>query len=95
MSTDRVASQYSQRYYLHQRLLVLDLEELRTLCFYLEVDYDNLRGEGKSAKARELIRGLERQNRVHEIESYLKLYPWNQPRSCQNEAQQFAESAMP
>jgi hypothetical protein len=33
-----------------------DLEELRTLCWILDVDYDSLRGEGKAAKARELIR---------------------------------------
>jgi len=31
-----------------------DLEEFRTLCFDLGVDYDALRGEGKSAKIREL-----------------------------------------
>jgi len=39
------------------RLLVrhFDLEELRTLAFDLGVDFDDLRGEGKSAKARELI----------------------------------------
>lgn len=42
------------------------LDELRTLCFELGVDYDNLPGEGKKGKARELIlsesrrRGLER-----------------------------------
>jgi formylglycine-generating enzyme required for sulfatase activity len=32
-----------------------DLEDLRTLCFLLEVSYDSLRGEGQAAKARELI----------------------------------------
>ncbi len=37
-----------------------DLEELRTLCFELGVDYDSLTGEGKSAKARELITYCER-----------------------------------
>lgn len=26
---------------------LFDLEELRTLCFLLDVDYDSLRGEGK------------------------------------------------
>ncbi len=29
-----------------------DLDELRTLCFDLGVNYDDLRGEGLSAKAR-------------------------------------------
>jgi hypothetical protein len=33
----------------------LDLEELRKLCFDLGVNYDALRGEGSSGKARELI----------------------------------------
>jgi len=37
-----------------------DAEELRTLCFFLAADYDALRGEGKSAKARELIGYMER-----------------------------------
>jgi hypothetical protein len=41
---------------LHSSLVkLLDLEELRTLCFYLGVDFDNLRGEGKAGKTRELI----------------------------------------
>lgn len=36
------------------------LEELRTICFYLYVDWDNLPGPEKSSKARELILHLER-----------------------------------
>ena len=36
-----------------------DLEELRTLCMDLNVDYDSLRGEGKAAKARELVLYME------------------------------------
>jgi WD40 repeat protein len=32
-----------------------DDEELRTLCFNIKVDYESLRGEGKGAKARELV----------------------------------------
>jgi CheY-like chemotaxis protein len=32
-----------------------DLEELRTLCFDLKINFDDLRGEGKDAKARELV----------------------------------------
>jgi hypothetical protein len=35
--------------------LHFDLEEFRTLCFDLGIDFDNLRGEGKEAKARELV----------------------------------------
>jgi len=42
----------------------LDEGELRTLCFDLGVDYDNLPGEGKANKARELVIYLERRNRI-------------------------------
>jgi hypothetical protein len=45
----------------------LDLEELRTLCFGLGVDYDRLRGEGKAGKARELIAYLERRNELERL----------------------------
>lgn len=44
-----------------------DLEELRTLCFRLGVSFDDLRGEGKAGKARELILLLQRQNRLNEL----------------------------
>jgi hypothetical protein len=41
-------------------------EELRDLCFYLDdVDFDSLPGQGKSAKARELVLFLERRNKLH------------------------------
>ena len=42
----------------------LDEGELRTLCFDLGVDYDNLPGEGKANKARELVIYLEHRNRI-------------------------------
>ena len=35
-----------------------DLEEFRTLCIYLGMAYDDLRGETNTAKARELLRYL-------------------------------------
>ena len=41
--------------------------ELRDLCFDLKVDYDNLPGEGKSDKARELIAYLDRRNSISEL----------------------------
>lgn len=44
-----------------------DLEELRTLCSDLGVDYDGLRGEGKIAKARELVEYLDRTGRIPEL----------------------------
>jgi hypothetical protein len=44
-----------------------DLEELRTLCFELGVDFDDLRGEGKTAKARELILRMQRRQQVEKL----------------------------
>jgi hypothetical protein len=44
-----------------------DDEELRTLCFDTDVDYDILRGQGKEAKARELIDFMQRQGRLGDL----------------------------
>jgi len=53
---------------LHQALIDrYDLEELRTLCARLGVPFDDLRGEGRSAKARELILWLQRRSRLDEL----------------------------
>jgi hypothetical protein len=41
-----------------------DVGELRTFCFDLGIDYDNLPGERKADKARELVSYLERHNRL-------------------------------
>lgn len=49
-----------------------DLEELRTLCMDIDVPYDDLRGEGKTAKARELIAYLKRRNRLNDLIHYLQ-----------------------
>lgn len=43
------------------------LDGLKTLCFNLFVDYDNLSGDTKNAKARELILNLERAGRLEEL----------------------------
>ena len=43
-------------------------EEIKELCFKLQtVDYDDLAGEGRRAKIRELIRALERRNQLPEL----------------------------
>ena len=42
-------------------------DELKTLCFHLFVDFDNLAGDTKSAKARELILHLERIDRMADL----------------------------
>jgi 2'-5' RNA ligase/tetratricopeptide (TPR) repeat protein len=44
-----------------------DKEELRTLCFNLGVDYNDLPAEGKTNKARELVSYLERRSRIIEL----------------------------
>ena len=49
-----------------------DLEELRTLCFTLGIDFDDLRGEGKTAKARELILRLQRHRQVEKLIQKIK-----------------------
>lgn len=43
-------------------------EELKTLCLYLQVDYDNLPTIGKSNKARELVTYLARRGRLAELQ---------------------------
>ncbi len=54
---------------LNQRL---DIEELRTLCSDLDLDYDALRGEGKAAKTRELVSYLERRKSLGPLEEWLR-----------------------
>jgi formylglycine-generating enzyme required for sulfatase activity len=49
-----------------------DEEELRTLCFDLEADYDDLRGEGRAGKARELVAYFERRERISELVAYCR-----------------------
>lgn len=41
--------------------------ELRTLCLYLKVDYEDLAGEGKTDKARELVAFLNRHDRLNDL----------------------------
>lgn len=43
------------------------LEELATLCFDLDVDFESLPGSGKSARARELVAYLERRGRIPDL----------------------------
>ncbi len=68
-----------------QRQLVeyFDLGELKTLCFDLNMDYDELAGETKSDKARELVKAAYRNGRVpdvvHRCEELRPNVVWNQP----------------
>lgn len=53
---------------LHQALIsCYDLEEFRTLCAQLGVSFDDLRGEGRQAKTRELILWMQRHGRLDEL----------------------------
>jgi len=42
-------------------------EELRTLCFDIEVDYESLPAQGKAGKARELVACLDRRGRIPDL----------------------------
>jgi hypothetical protein len=42
-------------------------EELRTLCFDLGLDYDDLPGEGRAAKARELVACMHQLDRIPDL----------------------------
>lgn len=44
-----------------------NLDEFRTLCFELSVNYDNLPGEGLAAKSRELVTFMERAGQIPEL----------------------------
>lgn len=48
-------------------------EEIRTLCYDMNVDYDSLGGEGKEGKVRELIIMCRRHGREEQLLSTLKL----------------------
>jgi len=63
LSTDRTVSM-KLRQILSERF---SLEELRTLCFDLGVDWDDLPAQGKSAKARELVVFLEHQEGIGQL----------------------------
>lgn len=56
------------------RILVqrLDLEELRTLCFDLAIDYDSLGGEGKAARARQLLLYLQMREELGRLTAWIR-----------------------
>ncbi len=47
-------------------------EELKTLCFDLGLDYDDLGGQGKTANARELVAYCDRHHRIAELVAAVK-----------------------
>ena len=48
--------------------------ELKDLCFDLGIDYEDLPGQGKADKARELVAHCERRDRFAELEAAYKKY---------------------
>lgn len=63
----------------------LDLEELKTLCFRLGINFDRLRGEGLEGKTRELVAFFQRRQQmpllVQAIQQYrpdIRIEPANQ-----------------
>src|SRR5687767_13276448 len=49
-----------------------NVEELRSLCFNLNIEEDNLAAEGKEHKVRELVKYLERRGQLHFLTTELK-----------------------
>ena len=59
---------------LHQFLVAhFSLEELKTLCFNLGVEYEDLAGEGRSDKARELVKAMQRRTRLEHLVAHLAI----------------------
>jgi hypothetical protein len=57
---------------LHKKISkAFDLEELKTLCMDLGVDFDSLGGQGKPEKVRELLLYLKRKNRLATLKDIL------------------------
>ncbi|MEM7133664.1 MAG: PQQ-binding-like beta-propeller repeat protein [Chloroflexota bacterium] len=48
-------------------LALLDTEELRTLCFRIEIEYEDLGGESRQGKVRELVRRMQRLHRLGDL----------------------------
>lgn len=51
---------------------VFSENDLRDLCFEMDIDYDNLPGSGKSARARELILYCENRGRLDELADHVR-----------------------
>jgi hypothetical protein len=71
-----VASLFQDEKALQRKILIelrkiladrFDANELRTLCFDLDIKFDALPGQGSDSKARELISHLERRDRIPEL----------------------------
>lgn len=76
-SNDSTASESADAAYLVKLADILntrfDLSELNSLAFYLSLDLDDLPGEGKRRKAEELVKHLNRHQRIEELVAIGKL----------------------
>ena len=78
MNIDESSPDLIEPYRFDQKRLLLLLddtfseEEIKEICFFLEVQYENLAGSGKRNKARELISFLRQRARVHELLNELR-----------------------
>lgn len=68
MNDDPLKTGQAQKLY-HKIAAKFSKEGLKTLCFQVGVDYDNLPGDGKQAKARELVVHLVRLGQLATLES--------------------------
>ncbi|MCL4265554.1 MAG: SUMF1/EgtB/PvdO family nonheme iron enzyme [Anaerolineae bacterium] len=49
-------------------------DELRTICFHLQIDYESLPSVGKGGKGLELIKFMQRRNRLPELEAIISRF---------------------
>lgn len=55
----------------------LSLDDLRTVCFHMDIEYDNLAGETKRVRLHELLLRLRRERRLPELEVVVQRdYPY-------------------
>ncbi len=52
---------------LHKIVRYFDEDELETICFDLDLDYNNLKGGQKKARVREMIITLEKLKRIDDL----------------------------
>ncbi|MBE2222031.1 MAG: HAMP domain-containing histidine kinase [Anaerolineae bacterium] len=68
MNNEEPSTYHSNAQHLRQLIIrYFNIEELKTLLFDIAVDYEELRGESKSDKVRELITFLQRRDRLDEL----------------------------
>lgn len=76
-----------------------DEEELQTLCFELDIDYDDLPAIGKINKARELLEFLERRNQIVKlIKAGMKMRPdiaWTEAEKWTSQEEASVQGAAP